>query len=125
MRGAFHCCSYVDVSATVLRARAVLLERLLVDRRAVALVRGEIVCRIVLVHLYHHAVTGDLGDDGGGGDRGGDAVALPHREARGAETVDREAVGEDVSGTYGQAGQGSAQRRDVGDVQAHAVALGG
>lgn len=43
---------------------------------AVALVLGESKLRELAVDLMHDAVTGDFGDDAGGGDREGSAVAF-------------------------------------------------
>ena len=105
------------------RARAVLHQRGVVLRGAVALVLVEAVARQVGVQRGHHAVAGDLGEHGGGSDAGRRAVATDDRDGRRGEPRHAEAVGEHVTRMHGQAGDGPAHALDVGHVQADCVDL--
>ena len=82
--------------AAVNRARAVLLERLDVLRRAVALVLREAVLRVDLVVLVHEAVTRDLRDDRGRRNRGGLRIALDDRLRGHRQAVERYRVNQDL-----------------------------
>ena len=73
------------------------LQRLPVLERAVTLVRGEPVTRIVAVERLHHPVALGLGDDRRARDREVDAVALVERvlrhvDARHGARVDEEVL---------------------------------
>jgi hypothetical protein len=74
------------------------------------------------VGAAHEAVTGDLGDDRGGGDRRALAVAVDHGAALVAvHLADREAVAEQDAPRTGDLQQRFAQRGQVGLVQAAVV----
>src|SRR3954469_15425674 len=107
----------------MLRARSVLAKSLLMLRGRVALVLVEAVRRKLTMQLGHDAVSGHLGDYRSGGDATGDAVALPHRQARHVEARDREAVGQDVRRLHVELSQRAAHTDDVADVQSPAVDL--
>ncbi len=93
------------------------------SRRDVALVRREVVLRVLLVQPRHDPVPGHLGDDRRGGDAGRDPVALPHRQPGDLQAVDGEPVGQHVRRAYVEPRQRPAQRLDVRDVHAEPVAL--
>ena len=54
-------------------------ERLLMLGRPIALVLGKAIARTLPVEIDHDPVAGDLGDDGGRGDRKALAVAFDDR----------------------------------------------
>ena len=78
----------------VQRRDAELLDRGAVLGRGVADVGGELPARVALLHPLHEAVARDLGDHGGGGDRGRGGVAADDVALLEARRRDREAVGQ-------------------------------
>ena len=73
---------------------AELLDRGAVLGRRVADVGGELPARVALLHPVHEAVARDLGDHGGGGDRGRGGVAADDVALLEARRRDGEAVGQ-------------------------------
>src|SRR5262249_42642552 len=116
---------YVDEAHPVLRAGPVLGEGRGVHVGDVALVRLEVVRRMLTVEVDHDPVAGDLGDDRRRADAGGHPISLPHREPGYAEPVDGEAVGEDVLRWDLEQGDRATQRLDVRDVHAEPITLVG
>ena len=105
------------------RRDADFLDRLTVLRRRVADVFVEPPARVPGGDVAHIAVAGDLGDHGGGGDRGAGRVALHHSPVRDGAGVEAEAVDETdrLLRWWRQPLQRQRERFDVGHVQAAAV----
>ena len=85
--------------------------------RRVADVGGELPARVALLHPPHEAVARDLGDHGGGGDRGARRVAADDLALLEAGRRHREAVRQADAALDADAAQGVRQRRQVRHVQ--------
>src|SRR5947209_8343732 len=70
---------HIDERIAMLRAGPPLVERRRMSRGAVALVHGEAVARVIVLHRHHEAVPADLGQHAGRGDTGRRGVATNHR----------------------------------------------
>ena len=62
----------------------------------IALVLGETIFWELAIQGNHDPISGDLGDDRGGGDRCAYLVSLPNCQPWDSNTCDRETVGKNV-----------------------------
>ena len=88
---------------------------------AVAFVTAEAVVGVEVVEGEHHAVAGDFGDDGGGGDGKGEGVAVDDAVMREGHFGKSEGVDEGVLGGGSEGGEGARHGEAAGGGDAQGV----